>query len=66
MTQEKRRNYAEYLRHKTLGALGAQGRVAGMVGQRAEIFTILRHIVVLGNEKSGKFMPVSHPRSRTS
>jgi hypothetical protein len=38
--------------------------VASKVGERGQIFTILRRIVVLRNEESGKFGPLSHRRSR--
>jgi hypothetical protein len=34
------------------------------VGQRAEIFMVLRRIVVLFNEKAGKSMPLPRARSR--
>ena len=35
-----------------------------MVGEREQIVTISRRIVILRNEKSGKFGPLSHRRSR--
>ncbi len=38
--------------------------VASKVGERGQIFTILRRLVVLRNEKSGEFGPLSRRRSR--
>ena len=38
--------------------------VASMVGERAKILPILRRIVGLFNEKSARFWPLSHQRSR--
>jgi hypothetical protein len=35
------------------------------VGEREQIFTISRSIVILRNEKSGKYGPLSHQRSRS-
>jgi hypothetical protein len=34
-----------------------------MVGEREQIFTISRSIVMLCNEKSGKYGPLSHQRT---
>jgi len=37
--------------------------VAGMVGEREQIFTISRRMVILRNEKSGTYGPRSHQRT---
>jgi hypothetical protein len=48
----------------SLGACRAMGDCSEEVGERVQIFTILRRIVGLCNEKLGIFAPLSLFRSR--